>query len=265
MGRSYPLARVRRRTPRRGRTLRYDPRVNVIGVIPSRLASTRLPRKPLAPIAGKAMVERVWEGARGCARLSRLLVATDAPEILEYCRARGIDAEMTSPDHVSGTDRIREIAGRFPADVYVNVQGDEPMVTAEHVDALLSPFGRTGVAISTLALALPAGAAADPNTVKVVARLDGRALYFSRSPIPFDRDGTKPEYRKHLGFYAYRRDALERFAALPPSPLERAERLEQLRFLENGIDIHVAESPSDTWSVDTAEDLARVDRHFRQR
>jgi 3-deoxy-manno-octulosonate cytidylyltransferase (CMP-KDO synthetase) len=238
--------------------------VNVIGVIPSRLASTRLPRKPLAPIAGKAMVERVWEGARGSARLSRLLVATDAPEILDFCRARGIDVEMTSPDHVSGTDRIREIASRFPADVYVNVQGDEPMVTGGHVDALLSPFERAGVAISTLALAIPAGAVSDPNTVKVVTRGDGRALYFSRSPIPFDRDGSAPQYRKHLGFYAYRREALERFASLPPSPLEIAERLEQLRFLENGIDIQVAESPSDTWSVDTAEDLARVEAHFKR-
>ncbi|HET9795503.1 MAG TPA: 3-deoxy-manno-octulosonate cytidylyltransferase [Thermoanaerobaculia bacterium] len=239
--------------------------MNVIGVIPSRLASTRLPRKPLALIAGKAMVERVWEGARECAGLSRLLVATDAPEILEYCRARGIDAEMTSSQHVSGTDRIREIAARFPADVYVNVQGDEPMVTGAHVDALLRPFGRSEVAISTLALPVPPDAVSDPNTVKVVTRLDGRALYFSRSAIPFDRDGSGPEYRKHLGFYAYRRDALERFASLRPSPLELAERLEQLRFLENGIDIHVAEAPSDTWSVDTAEDLARVERHFRGR
>ena len=255
-----------RATPERvSSPLRYDPGVNVVGVIPSRLASTRLPRKPLASIAGKAMVERVWEGARGCGLLSRLLVATDAPEVFEYCRGRGIDAEMTSSAHASGTDRIREIASRFPADVYVNVQGDEPMVTAAHVEALLSPFGRPGVEISTLALPLPAEAAADPNTVKVVLRRDGRALYFSRSAIPFDRDGTGPEYRKHLGFYAYRRDALERFGSLSPSPLEIAERLEQLRFLENGFDIHVAESPSDTWSVDTAEDLARVERHFRER
>jgi len=209
------------------------------------------------------MVERVWEGARACSRFSRLLVATDALEILEYCRARGIDAEMTSPDHVSGTDRIREIAARFPADVYVNVQGDEPMVTGAHVEALLAPFERAEVTISTLALPIPDDAVSDPNTVKVVVRLDGRALYFSRSPIPFDRDGSRPEYRKHLGFYAYRRDALERFASLAPSPLEIAERLEQLRFLENGIDIHVAQSPSDTWSVDTAADLARVETRFR--
>ena len=240
--------------------------MKIIGVIPSRLASTRLPRKPLAPIAGKSMVERVYEGARGAKRLSRLLVATDSEEIMEHCRARGIDAELTSDRHVSGTDRIREIAGRFPADVYANIQGDEPMVTGAHVDALLAPFfsGET-VDVSTLALPLEASEAENPNTVKVVTRKDGRALYFSRSPIPFDRDRQGVEYRKHLGFYAYRAAALERFSALPPSPLETAERLEQLRFLENGIDIRVVESPSDTWSVDTAEDLARLDRHFAGR
>jgi 3-deoxy-manno-octulosonate cytidylyltransferase (CMP-KDO synthetase) len=224
-----------------------------------------LPRKPLASIAGKAMVERVYEGARGCGRLTHLLVATDSEEILGFCRSRGIEAELTLPSHASGTDRIREIASRYPADVYVNVQGDEPMVTAAHVEALVAPFlDGGGVAVSTLALPISAEEAANPNTVKVVTRLDGRALYFSRSPIPFDRDGTGPRYWKHLGFYAYGAEALERFSRLAPSPLESAERLEQLRFLENGIDIHVAESPSDTWSVDTAEDLARVAKYFQK-
>jgi 3-deoxy-manno-octulosonate cytidylyltransferase (CMP-KDO synthetase) len=239
--------------------------MKIVGVIPSRLASTRLPRKPLALIGAKAMVERVYEGARASARLSRLVVATDAGEIYDFCKARGIDVEITSADHVSGTDRIREIASRVDADVYANIQGDEPMVTGAHVDALLSPFF-TGeqVDVSTLALAIDASEAANPNTVKVVARKDGRALYFSRSPIPFDRDGTGVAYKKHLGFYAYRKRALEKFGTLPPSSLELAERLEQLRFLENGIDIYVAESPSDTWSVDTAEDLARVEEYFRR-
>ena len=240
--------------------------MKIIGVIPSRLASTRLPRKPLASIAGKSMVERVYAGARGAKRLSRLLVATDSEEILDHCRARGIDAELTSASHVSGTDRIREIAERFPADVYANVQGDEPMVTGAHVDAMLAPFlSEEGVEVSTLALPLETAEAANPNTVKVVCRIDGRALYFSRSPIPFDRDRAGVSYRKHLGFYAYRASALARFSTLPPSPLEIAERLEQLRFLENGIDIRVIESPSDTWSVDTSEDLARVERHFTGR
>ena len=210
------------------------------------------------------MVERVYEGARGYSGWESLVVATDAEEILEFCRSRGIDAEATSASHVSGTDRIREIAARRPADVYVNVQGDEPMVTAAHIEALVGPFfAFPGVAVSTLALPLPAAEAGNPNTVKVVARRDGRALYFSRSPIPFDRDGSGASYWKHLGFYAYRKDALEAFSSLPPSPLEIAERLEQLRFLENGIDIRVAESPSDTWSVDTAADLDRVAEYFR--
>jgi 3-deoxy-manno-octulosonate cytidylyltransferase (CMP-KDO synthetase) len=239
--------------------------VKIVGVIPSRLGSTRLPRKPLAQISGKAMVERVYEGAQEFAGWSSLLVATDSGEILAFCKSRGIEAELTSSSHVSGTDRIREIASRRPGDVYVNVQGDEPMVTGAHIDALVGPFfADSGVAVSTLALPLPEEEAGNPNTVKVVSRRDGRALYFSRSPIPFDRDGAGARYWKHLGFYAYRKEALETFSALPPSPLEIAEKLEQLRFLENGIDIQVAESPTDTWSVDTAEDLTRVDEYFRK-
>jgi 3-deoxy-manno-octulosonate cytidylyltransferase (CMP-KDO synthetase) len=212
------------------------------------------------------MLERVYDGARGFGAWTRLLVATDSEEILAFCAAREIDAEMTSAAHVSGTDRIREVASRHDADVFVNVQGDEPMVTAAHIEALVTPFRESqSVAVSTLALPLSRPEASDPNTVKVVARLDGRALYFSRSPIPHDRDGTGSRCSKHLGFYAYRPDALGRFSSLTPSPLEISERLEQLRFLENGIDIHVALAPWDTWSVDTAEDLARVERHFRAR
>ncbi len=238
--------------------------MKILGVIPSRLGSTRLPRKPLAPIVGKAMIERVYEGARAFAGWTDLLVATESDEILAFCTSRGIPAEMTSASHVSGTDRIREVALRHPSDIFVNVQGDEPMVTAGHIEALVSPFRRdASVAVSTLALALPRSASGDPNTVKVVARLDGRALYFSRSAIPFDRDGSGAACFKHLGFYAYRGEALEKFSGLAPSPLEIAERLEQLRFLENGIEIHVAPAPSDTWSVDTAEDLARVEEYFR--
>lgn len=211
------------------------------------------------------MIERVYEGARGFGGWESLVVATDADEILAFCRSRGIDAELTSSSHVSGTDRIREIASRREADVYVNVQGDEPMVTAGHIEALVRPFlAGPGVSVTTLALPLPAKEAGNPNTVKVVSRKDGRALYFSRSPIPYDRDGAGARYWKHLGFYAYRREMLDAFSSLSPSPLETTERLEQLRFLENGIDIHVAESPSDTWSVDTAEDLARVAKYFHK-
>lgn len=210
------------------------------------------------------MIERVHEGARAFSGWSELLVATDSDEILAFCRSKGIPAELTSPEHVSGTDRIREISSRRDGELYVNVQGDEPMVTGAHIEALVAPFAAVrGVAVSTLAVPFPASEAGDPGTVKVVSRLDGRALYFSRSPIPFDRDGAGARRWKHLGFYAYRREALERFSTLPPSPLERAEKLEQLRFLENGIDIHVAAAPADTFSVDTAEDLARVEKYFQ--
>jgi 3-deoxy-manno-octulosonate cytidylyltransferase (CMP-KDO synthetase) len=241
--------------------------MRIIGVIPSRLGSTRLPRKPLVPIAGIPMVRRVYEGARGCARLDSLLVATDSPEILDFCRSAGVAAELTSADHVSGTDRIREIALRHEADVFLNIQGDEPMVTPAHLDALIDPFfADPRNEVSTLALPLDPAAASDPNTVKVVVRRDGRALYFSRCPIPYDRDRSGiAAYRKHLGFYAYRAGALARFSELPPSPLETAEKLEQLRFLENGIDIHVGPAPSDTWSVDTEEDRERVEKFFLNR
>jgi 3-deoxy-manno-octulosonate cytidylyltransferase (CMP-KDO synthetase) len=238
--------------------------VKILGVIPARLAATRLPRKPLLAIAGAPMIQRVYDGARQSAAWSALLVATDSNEILDYCRSAGIPAERTSPRHASGTDRIREVAARHDADVVANIQGDEPMVTGRHVEALLAPFqNRPETAVATLAVPLEPDQAGDPNVVKVVRRRDGRALYFSRAPIPFDRDGTGVERLKHLGFYAYRRDALERFGTFEVSALERAERLEQLRLLENGIDIDVRLAPSDTWSVDTAEDLARVEEYFR--
>jgi 3-deoxy-manno-octulosonate cytidylyltransferase (CMP-KDO synthetase) len=212
------------------------------------------------------MVVRVFEGARASRSLSGLIVATDSEEVLEVCRGRGIPAELTSPNHASGTDRIREIASRHDAEIFVNIQGDEPMVTGPHLDALLDPFrGASPAAVSTLAVPLEEGCAADPNTVKVVVRHDGRALYFSRADIPFDRDQRGVARWKHLGFYAYRREALETFPNLAPSALEAAERLEQLRFLENGIDIHVARAPSDTKSVDTAEDLAALEAFFSGR
>lgn len=239
--------------------------MKAIGVIPSRLGSTRLARKPLALIAGVPMIVRVYRGASGAAGLADLVVATDSEEIASLCRSERIPFEMTSADHVSGTDRIREVASRRDGDVFVNIQGDEPMVSAKHVEALLAPFARGDeVAITTLAVPLAEGAS-DPAKVKVVVRRDGRALYFSRAAIPFDRDGAGVARWKHLGFYAYRRAALEAFGVMPPSELEQAERLEQLRFLENSFDIHVAEAPFDTLSVDTAEDLAALEAVFSGR
>lgn len=234
--------------------------LRIAGVIPARLGSTRLPRKVLRPIAGRPMVEWVWRAAHQSGLMNPVVVATDSEEVAAACRERGIPFEMTSPDCASGSDRVREVASRVDADIYVNIQGDEPLLTPDFFAPLLALFERPEVAVGTLAVACPPAEIANPNAVKVVTAKDGRALYFSRSTIPFDRDSVGfADYRKHLGIYAYRRAALERFSALPPGTLETAERLEQLRLLENGIDIYVAPAPADTIGVDTEEDLARAE------
>jgi 3-deoxy-manno-octulosonate cytidylyltransferase (CMP-KDO synthetase) len=235
-------------------------KLRIAAVIPARLASTRMSRKVLREIAGRPMVEWVWRAAAESGLMDPVLVATDSDEVAAVCRARGIPAEMTSPECPSGSDRVREVARRVDADVYVNIQGDEPMLTPDFFPPLLALFDRPDVEVGTLAVRCPPEEIANPNAVKVVTALDGRALYFSRATIPFDRDGPGfAGYRKHLGIYAYRKAALERFAALPPGRLELVERLEQLRLLENGIDIYVAAAPRDTIGVDTEEDLKRVE------
>ena len=165
---------------------------------------------------------------------------------------------MTSQVHRSGTERVHEVSGREAADVYINVQGDEPLVRAEHIATLLRVMENASVPVGTLMTPAADVDIANPNAVKVVVDLTGRALYFSRATIPFDRDGTRPHYFKHLGLYAYRKAALDRFVGLPESSLEKSERLEQLRFLENGIPIYVGETPHDSVGVDTEEDLQRV-------
>jgi 3-deoxy-manno-octulosonate cytidylyltransferase (CMP-KDO synthetase) len=234
--------------------------VKYVAVIPARLASTRLPRKPLREIAGKSMIARVYEAVSAAKLVSETIVATDAREVVEHCEKLGIPARMTSPEHHSGTDRVYEIAGSMDADVYINVQGDEPLTRAEHLDSLIRLMQKPGVEVGTLKIACAASDVANPNVVKVVCDAGGRSLYFSRSPIPFDRDhGGDIRYFKHLGLYAYRKRALESFCSWPESSLERAERLEQLRFLENGVAIHVAETFFDTVGVDTEEDLRRVE------
>jgi 3-deoxy-manno-octulosonate cytidylyltransferase (CMP-KDO synthetase) len=239
--------------------------MKAIAVIPARLASTRLPRKMLREIAGETLLARVYGGVRSCPLLDDVIVATDSEEIMQLCRHNGWHAQMTSTTHRSGTERVHEISKALAADVYLNVQGDEPMTRAEHIAALLDLMKDPKVQVGTLKTPAPAEDVSDPNAVKVVTDATGRALYFSRATIPYDRDGSKPRYFKHLGFYAYRKDALDRFCALPESSLERSERLEQLGFLENGIAIHVAETPYDTVGVDTEEDLQRVERILRGR
>jgi 3-deoxy-manno-octulosonate cytidylyltransferase (CMP-KDO synthetase) len=233
---------------------------SAVAIIPARLASTRLPRKVLREIAGKPMVARVYEAAKNCPLLRDVIIATDSEEVMQFAQAQGWKAQMTSSNHRSGTDRVYEVVQRVAADVYVNIQGDEPLARPEHLDALLKPMQDAKVMVSTIMTPCPAHDVDNPNAVKVVTALDGRALYFSRSTIPYDRDKTAAvKYFKHLGFYAYRRAALDRFCNLPESRLEAAERLEQLRFLDNGIDIYVAETPFNTVGVDTEDDLRKAE------
>jgi 3-deoxy-manno-octulosonate cytidylyltransferase (CMP-KDO synthetase) len=239
--------------------------MKTIAVIPARLASTRLPRKMLRLIAGQPLLGRVYEGIRSSPLLADVLVATDSDEIMQLCREHGWNARMTSPAHRSGTERVREISDSVAADVYLNIQGDEPLTRAEHIASLIALMKNPDIKVGTLKTRASAEDVDNPNAVKVVTDADGRALYFSRATIPYDRDGARPVYFKHLGFYAYRKAALDRFCVLPESSLERSERLEQLRFLESGISIHVAETPYDSVGVDTEEDLRRVEEIFRQR
>jgi 3-deoxy-manno-octulosonate cytidylyltransferase (CMP-KDO synthetase) len=235
--------------------------VRTAGVIPARLSSTRLSRKVLRIIAGRPMVEWVWRAAMGSGLMDPVVVATDSEEVVSVLNERGIPVAMTPADCASGSDRVFEVSRQIDADIYVNIQGDEPTLTQDFFPPLLALFARTEVEVATLAVECPAEEIADPNAAKVVTALDGRALYFSRAAIPFDRDGIGfAGYRKHLGIYAYRKPALERFAALEPSPLERAERLEQLRLLENGIGLYVAAAPRDTIGVDTEADLIRAEK-----
>jgi 3-deoxy-manno-octulosonate cytidylyltransferase (CMP-KDO synthetase) len=237
--------------------------MKAVAVIPARLASTRLPRKMLREIAGETLLAHVYRGVRSCPLLNDVIVATDSEEIMQLCRQNGWHARMTSATHRSGTERVHEISKSVAADVYLNVQGDEPMTQAEHIAVLLDLMKDPKIQVGTLKTPASTEDIPNPNAVKVVTDDAGRALYFSRATIPFDRDGSSPRYFKHLGFYAYRKEALNRFCALPESSLERSERLEQLRFLENGIPIHVAETPYDTIGVDTEEDLQRVVKILR--
>src|SRR5580704_11681473 len=203
--------------------------MKAIAVIPARLASARLPRKMLREIAGKPLIGVVYEAVRSSPLLANVLVATDSEEIMGVCRQHGWDAQMTSADHRSGTERVHEVSGREAAEVYVNVQGDEPLVRPEHIATLLQVMENPAAQVGTLVTPAAELDVANPNAVKVVTDLSGRALYFSRATIPFDRDSTSPRYLKHLGLYAYRKTALDRFVTLPESLLEKSERLEQLR------------------------------------
>jgi len=237
-------------------------KLKVIAVIPARLASTRLPRKVLLPLAGRPMLAWVYQAARACPLLDQVIVATDSDEVMALGQAEGWDVRITSAELASGSDRVHAVSLETDADVYVNVQGDEPLLQAGHIEALLRPFTRHSdhVDVTTLSTRCPAEDIQNPNAVKVVTTTDGKALYFSRATIPFDRDAAGTAHRKHLGFYAYTRAALARFAALPPSLLERTEKLEQLRMLEHGMTVYVEPTEFETVGVDTEEDFRRVER-----
>jgi 3-deoxy-manno-octulosonate cytidylyltransferase (CMP-KDO synthetase) len=236
---------------------------SVVAIIPARFESTRLPGKPLAEIGGKPMIQRVFERARQAAGIDRVLVATDSERIADVVRGFGGEAVMTRPTHTSGTDRIAEVAAQLDADIIVNIQGDLPFLDqgmAQSATRLLQDDPHLPMATIKSAIREPA-AMHNPNVVKVVTDADGYALYFSRSPLPFWRDGEAPAVvgYKHIGLYAYRRDFLLQLTKLAPTPLERAEKLEQLRVLESGFRIRVAETTESVGvEVDTPEDLARA-------
>ncbi len=240
--------------------------MRAIAIIPARLASTRLPRKVLREINGRPMLAYVYEAALGCAGLEDVIVATDSSEVADLCHSHGWHCRLTLPSHRSGTGRVHEVSESVPADVYVNLQGDEPLARREQIYTLLALMENVDVQVGTLKTPCAGEDRGNPNAVKVVTNLEARALYFSRATIPFDRDATGTvRYYKHLGFYAYRKPALDAFVTWPESELERSERLEQLRFLDNGVQIYVAETPFDSVGVDTEEDLRRAEEILRRR
>jgi len=236
---------------------------SAVGIIPARYGASRLPAKALAPIAGKPMIQIVYESASKARRLDRVIVATDDQRIVDAVARFGGSAVLTSPDHQSGSDRVAEAVSGIDCAIVVNVQGDEPLVRGETIDALVDALVETpSCAVATVAVPLKgAHEADDPSVVKVVRDIEGNALYFSRARIPHDRDGEGDgRYLKHLGLYAYRKEFLLRFTRWPQTELERMEKLEQLRILEHGIGIRVLETPYDSIGVDTPEDLDRVRR-----
>jgi 3-deoxy-manno-octulosonate cytidylyltransferase (CMP-KDO synthetase) len=242
----------------------------VLAVIPARHASSRLPGKPLVRIAGRPMIQRVVERVRRAQLVSRVVVATDEAVIKDAVEAFGGEAILTRRDHHTGSDRVAEVAVHLRADIYVNAQGDEPLIDPGTVDAVVAAMLEDdSVQVATPCTPIAhADDIMDPNIVKVVRDFDGNALYFSRAPVPWVRDtGTSVAARhlKHLGLYAFRRDALVEFPTLPPGELERIEQLEQLRWLENGFRIRVVETAYDAVSVDVPADVERVEKLLRER
>ena len=237
-----------------------------MGAIPARYGSTRLPGKPLLPIAGRPMIEHVYTRVARARGLSRVVVLTDDERIARAVEGFGGEVEMTPADCASGTDRIAWAARRWDAAAIINIQGDEPLIDPEEISRIAGHLAaHPEDPVVTLATPAAPEEMGNPNAVKVVLAQDGAALYFSRAPIPYPRQEGGFAPLKHLGIYGYQREALLRLAALPPSPLERSESLEQLRALENGMGIRVLIVDRASIGVDTAEDLERVERILTER
>ncbi|WP_124564057.1 3-deoxy-manno-octulosonate cytidylyltransferase [Ectobacillus antri] len=235
--------------------------MKAIGVIPARYGSTRFPGKPLAQIMGKPMIQHVYENVKKSKELDDVVVATDHEAIFQTVEAFGGKAVMTKKDHETGSDRIAEVTNHVEGDFFVNIQGDEPLIHHELIDTLVRTARESDDAVITAKTAIKTEAdIANPNVVKVVAGYDNKALYFSRSAIPYNRANKETTYYKHLGIYAYPKAVLNEFVKLPQSPLEELEMLEQLRLLENGYTIKVIETTYDAVGVDTPEDIQKVER-----
>lgn len=242
----------------------------VLVVIPARYASLRFPGKPLAEILGKPMIQHVFEGASKARNTSKILIATEDERIKTIVEKAGGEAILTRADHRTGTDRVAEVAAHVAADIYINVQGDEPLIDAATIDAVAAAM----LEDESVQLCTPCSAITqksdimDPNVVKVVLDFDGNGLYFSRAPIPWVRDtggSVAARHLKHIGIYGYRRDTLLEFPTLPPGELERLEQLEQLRWLENGFHMRVVETEYDPVSVDVPADVEKVEKILRER
>lgn len=241
--------------------------MKILCVIPARYASTRLPGKPLADIAGKPMICRVYDRAVQAKCLSEVVVATDDQRVLQAVEAHGGRAMMTAKDHPTGTDRLAEVAAAYPdIDLIINVQGDEPLIEPSIIDALAAAFdGDADLKMATVMTEITDEAEQmNPNNVKVVTDKNGYALYFSRSLLPYPRYRKGVPVYKHIGIYAYKREFLLHYAKMAPTPLEETEALEQLRALENGYRIKVIRTDHRFVGVDTAEDLAMVNKIYRQ-
>ena len=234
-----------------------------LGVIPARYHSRRFPGKPLALIHHRPMIQRVYERAATSKYLTRIIVATDDERIFKTCQAFGAEVWLTSPDHNSGTERAAEVAARIDTPIVVNIQGDEPLIRGEMIDELVSVLQEEAIPMATLAAKVSDfNLLNEENTVKVAVDKDGFALYFSRSPLP---SHPTDYFLQHIGIYGYQRDFLLHFQTLKPSRLEKSERLEQLRALENGYRIKIVEFPFPTLSVDTPQDIIKVENFLKER